>query len=108
MTYTAIACLAVAGTVILDVALLRTGLVRRRLFWVSYAIVLFFQLLANGVLTGAQIVRYDPHSILGSGGPVVLGDWHLAFAPVEDILFGFALVLQTLAWWVFWGRRFDR
>jgi hypothetical protein len=24
---------------------------------------------------------------------------------VEDLLFGFALVLQTLAWWVFWGRR---
>jgi hypothetical protein len=29
----------------------------------------------------------------------------LLYAPVEDIGFGFALVLQSLAWWVFWGRR---
>jgi hypothetical protein len=27
------------------------------------------------------------------------------FAPVEDLLFGFSLVLQTTAWWVWWGRR---
>jgi hypothetical protein len=27
------------------------------------------------------------------------------YAPVEDLLFGFALVVQTLAWWVWWGRR---
>ena len=34
-----------------------------------------------------------------------LGSGRIAWAPVEDLLFGFALVLQTLAWWVFWGRR---
>ena len=33
------------------------------------------------------------------------GDGRIAYAPVEDLLFGFALVLATLAWWVFWGRR---
>jgi hypothetical protein len=41
-------------------------------------------------------VVYDEGAILG---------WRLVFAPVEDLLFGFALVVQTLAWWVFWGRR---
>jgi lycopene cyclase domain-containing protein len=105
MTYTGLAFIAAAVSVALDVAVLRTRLVTRRVFWTAYVIVLAFQLAANGVLTGFRIVRYDPSTILGSGGPSVLGDWHLIFAPVEDVLFGFALVLQTLAWWVFWGRR---
>jgi lycopene cyclase domain-containing protein len=96
MTYTA---LAVGGLVIsvgLDMAVLRTRLVLRRAFWTSYAIVLFFQLLTNGWLTGREIVRYDELAIVGL---------RIAFAPVEDLLFGFSLVLQTLAWWVWWGRR---
>jgi len=29
----------------------------------------------------------------------------LASAPLEDIAFGFALILGVLALWVFWGRR---
>ena len=105
MTYTQLAVLAVAATVVLDVAVLRTRLLGRRLFWVSYAIVLLFQLVANGILTGAGIVRYDGSAILGSGAPAFVGDGRLAWAPVEDLLFGFALVVQTLAWWVYWGRR---
>ena len=105
MTYTELAVVATLASIALDVVVLRTRLVTRRVFWTSYAIVLAFQLAANGILTGTRIVRYGPGAILGSGGPTLLGDWHLVFAPVEDVLFGFALVLQTLAWWVFWGRR---
>lgn len=96
MTYTALALYALAGSVALDLVLLRTALLRRRAFWTSYAIVLFFQLLTNGWLTGRGIVRYDEDAIVG---------WRVAFAPVEDLVFGFSLVLQTLAWWVWWGRR---
>ena len=96
MTYTQLALVGVAASVVLDLAVLRTALLRRRTFWVAYLIVLGFQLVTNGVLTGARIVRYDPAAVLG---------WRLAYAPVEDLLFGFALVLWTLAWWVFWGRR---
>jgi lycopene cyclase domain-containing protein len=96
MTYTAAVLLGVGLSVLLDLVVLRTRVLGRRLFWVAYAIVLAFQLLANGVLTGADIVRYDPAAVLGL---------RVAFAPVEDLLFGFALVTQTLAWWVFWGRQ---
>lgn len=105
MTYTQVALVAVAATAVLDLLVLRTRLLRRRTFWAAYAIVLAFQLLTNGVLTGAQIVRYDGASIVGSGAPAFIGDGRIAWAPVEDLLFGFALVVQTLAWWVFWGRR---
>ena len=105
MTYTVAALLAVGATVLLDLVVLRTRLLLRRAFWVSYAIVVFFQLVTNGVLTGYEIVRYDGDVIIGSSTPTAFGDGRVLYAPVEDLLFGFALVVQAMAWWVFWGRR---
>ncbi len=105
MTYTAAALLGVGLTVLLDLVVLRTRLLTRRAFWTAYAIVVFFQLITNGVLTGRRIVTYDPDVVVGGAEPRLLGDGRIAYAPVEDLLFGFALVVQTLAWWVWWGRR---
>lgn len=110
MTYTQLAVLAVLVAVVADLWIFGTRLLTRRLFWVSYAIVVFFQLLSNGVLTGVRIVRYDGDVIIGSttpdnGPPPFLGDGRIAFAPVEDLMFGFALITLTLVLWVWWGRR---
>lgn len=105
MTYTQLALVGVGLTVALDLLLLRTRLLTRRTFWVAYAIIVGFQLLTNGVLTGFEIVRYAGDEIIGSDVPVFLGEGRIAYAPVEDLLFGFALVVQTLSWWVWWGRR---
>jgi lycopene cyclase domain-containing protein len=96
VSYTQLALLGVAGAVLVDTVLLRTWLVRRRTYWTAYAIVLFFQLVTNGILTGFEIVRYDPGAILG---------WRVAFAPVEDLLFGYAMVTLTLSTWVWLGRK---
>jgi len=96
VTYTVLAVVGVVVTVVMDLWLLRTRLLTRPLFWTAYAIVVFFQLLTNGLLTGFEIVVYDPDAILGP---------RVVHAPVEDLLFGFALVTQTLIWWVWWGRR---
>jgi lycopene cyclase domain-containing protein len=96
LSYTVLSGLGVVLTIVLDLVVLRSRVLTRRTFWVAYAIVLAFQLLTNAVLTGRQVVRYDPGTIVGP---------RIAYAPVEDLLFGFALVTQTLAWWVFWGRR---
>ncbi len=95
MTYTTAAVVGVLAAVLLDLVL-RTRLLRSKDFWTAYAIVLLFQLVTNGVLTGTDTVVYDDDAILGA---------RLAFAPVEDLLFGFSLVLQTLCWWDFWGQR---
>jgi len=95
VTYTEADVVAVVAALLLDLVLLRTRLLTTRLFWVSYAIVLFFQLIVNGLLTGLQIVTYDPAQILGP---------RVAFAPVEDIAFGFAMVTATLSVWVWVGR----
>ena len=110
MTYTQVALVAVVLVSVVDVWVLRTRLLGRRVFWTAYAIIVFFQLVTNGVLTGFRIVRYDGEAIVGSstpvdGAPPFIGDGRLVYAPVEDLLFGFALVVLTLALWVWWGRR---
>ncbi|MFI7546214.1 lycopene cyclase domain-containing protein [Actinoplanes sp. NPDC049599] len=96
MTYTVAALLGVLGALAVDLAVLRTRLVTRAVFWATYPIIITFQLLSNGILTGRRIVIYDPAAIIG---------WRLVFAPVEDLLFGFAMVLLTLSVWVWLGRR---
>jgi lycopene cyclase domain-containing protein len=109
MTYTQLAFSAVAIVVLLDLLVFRTRLVTRRAFWVSYAIIFSFQLITNGIFTGFGIVKYDGDAIAGStspdsGAPPVIGDGRIAFAPFEDLLFGFSLILLSLALWVMFGR----
>lgn len=110
MSYTVIGVMAVVIAVLLDLYAFKTRLITRKIFWVSYAIIVFFQLITNGMFTGFQIVKYDGDAIIGSTSPTnapppFIGDGRLAFAPVEDLLFGFSLVLLSLTLWVFWGRR---
>jgi lycopene cyclase domain-containing protein len=96
MSYSALAVAGVVAVLVLDLALLRTRMVTRKVFWAAYAIILDFQLLMNGVLTGLDVVVYDPDVIWGP---------RIAYAPVEDLLFGFALVVLTLASWAAVNRR---
>jgi lycopene cyclase domain-containing protein len=96
VSYSALAVVSVVVVLVVDLLVLRTRLVTRRLFWATYAIVLVFQLLMNGVLTGQDVVTYDPAAIWGP---------RIAYAPVEDLLFGFAMVTLTLASWAAVNRR---
>lgn len=96
MSYTLAAVLGVAAALAVDLALLRTRLLLRRVFWATYPIIVGFQLIFNGVLTGREVVLYDEEAVLGA---------RVAAAPVEDLLFGFALVLTTLSLWVWWEQR---
>jgi hypothetical protein len=109
MTYTQIALLAALIMIAADIYVFKTKLLFRRVFWISYSIVVFFQLVTNGILTGFGIVKYDGAAIIGStspqdGSPPMLGDGRIMFAPVEDLFFGFSLVLLTLVLWVWLGR----
>jgi lycopene cyclase domain-containing protein len=96
MSYTTAALIGVVGALVLDVLVLRTRLVTRKAFWTAEAIIVAFQLVTNGVLTGRGVVRYDASAIIGL---------RVVHAPVEDLLFGFALSLTTLVLWVRAGRR---
>ena len=96
MSYSTLAVVAVAVVLVVDLAVYRTRMVTRKVFWAAYAIIVTFQLLMNGVLTGLGVVTYDPGSIWGP---------RIAYAPVEDLLFGFAMVTLTLASWAAVNRR---
>ncbi len=96
MSYTVAALIGAVAAVLVDLFVLRTRLVTRAVFWSTYPIIFVFQLLSNGILTGRRIVLYDPAAILGL---------RIAYAPVEDLVFGFALILLTLSVWVWLGRR---
>ena len=76
---------------LIDVFVLKTRLLLTALFWTSYAIILPFQLITNWWLTSRNIVMYHADAIIGL---------RIAAAPVEDLLFGFALVLAVLAMWI--------
>ena len=105
MTYTALAVVGVLVAVVVDRWVARTRLTSTRDWWSAYAIIVFFQLLTNGWLTGRRIVQYDPGTILGNERVVAVGEWRLLYAPVEDLLFGFGLVLLSCVAWSWLGRR---
>jgi lycopene cyclase domain-containing protein len=90
--YTAPAVLAVLAVCALELVL-RTGVFRRPSYWLSMLIVVGFQILVDGWLTklSAPIVAYDDRQITGIRFPFDI--------PVEDFLFGFALVTAVLLLW---------
>ena len=96
MSYSVLAVTAVVAVLVVDLAVYRTRMVTRKAYWTAYAIIVSFQLLMNGVLTGLEVVTYDPDEIWGP---------RIAYAPVEDLLFGFAMVTLTLASWAAVNRR---
>ena len=105
MTYTTLAVVGVLAALAVDRWAARTRLTSTRDWWAAYAIIVFFQLLTNGWLTGRRIVQYDPAAILGDDRISLLGNWRILYAPVEDLLFGFGLVLTSCVAWTWLGRR---
>jgi hypothetical protein len=110
VTYTQLAIIGALVVIALDLYVFKTCLLKRKVFWASYSIVIFFQLITNGILTGFGIVEYDGAAIIGSSTPedsppTFIGDGRLVFAPIEDLLFGFCLVVLTLIIWIWLGKK---
>jgi lycopene cyclase domain-containing protein len=91
--YTLPAVLSVVIVVALELAVFHTGLFRRPAYWLTMLIVLGFQIPVDGWLTklSAPIVVYDDRQTSGLRFPFDI--------PVEDFLFGFALVTAVLLLW---------
>ena len=100
--YTAPAVAAVLLVCAWELFFLRTGLFRRLAYWLSMLIVLAFQIPVDGWLTklSAPVVEYNSGQITGVRGP-----WDI---PVEDFLYGFALVTAALLLWERQGPRARR
>lgn len=91
--YTVPAVVAVAIVCATELAMLRTGLFRRPAYWLSMLIVLGFQIPVDGWLTklSSPVVIYNDRQITGLRFPFDI--------PIEDFLFGFALVTAVLLLW---------
>jgi lycopene cyclase domain-containing protein len=96
--YTLAAVLAAVTVVGLELAVLRTGLLREPRYWLTIAIVIGFQIPVDGLLThgDAPVVSYSDAATSGIRFP--------ADIPVEDFAFGYALVTLAL---LLWRRRPD-
>ena len=92
--YTLPAIISVIVVCVLEWAVLRTGLFRKPAYWISMVIVFGFQIPVDGWLTklSAPIVIYNERHTSGLRFP-----WDI---PVEDFLFGWALVTGVLLLWV--------
>ena len=90
ITYTLIAAVVLIAVFVFGIAVFKTQLFSSKKFWIAYAIVVFFQLVTNGYLTSQEIVTYNPEAITGT---------RIAFAPIEDLFFGFSLVTLTMFIW---------
>ena len=90
--YTVLAVLAVLATVVLE-RWSGTRVFATAQFWIAMAIVFAFQVPVDGWLTklSAPIVIYSPEHHLGVRWP-----WDV---PVEDYLFGFAMVGSAIILW---------
>lgn len=105
MSYTLLSAVAVVVAVLADLLIVRTQVLRTAQWWIAYAITLAGQLAVNGWLTGRRIVTYDDSAILGTNHTQFMGNWRICYAPVEDLGFGFALVLLTIVSWRWWSAR---
>jgi lycopene cyclase domain-containing protein len=94
--YSDIALNAVFLAVVLDLFVLRSQMMTRGIFWLTYFLILPFQLLTNWWLTSNEIVMYALSDITGQ---------RLAGAPIEDLLFGFSMILLTISAWEFFKKR---
>ncbi len=95
MIYSDIALDAILVAVFIDLFILKTQMLTRGIFWISYALILPFQLLTNWWLTSKNIVMYSSADIIGR---------RVAGAPMEDLLFGFSMILMTLALWDYFKK----
>ena len=90
LSYTQITVYALILTIFFDMFITKNSLLSALRFWFSYFIILPFQLLTNYWLTSREIVIYNSEAIIGL---------RLAGAPIEDLIFGFAMILAVMSLW---------
>ena len=99
LEYTIATLVAVVVVVAVELLWARTGIFRTARYWITMAIVFFFQVLVDGWLTKLSdpIVLYTPEQFAGIRFPFDI--------PIEDYGFGFALVTGTIIAWQLAGKK---
>lgn len=97
--YTVATVVAVVVVVAIELLWARTGIFATAQYWLTMAIIFFFQVLVDGWLTKLvdPIVLYAPAHFAGVRFPFDI--------PIEDYGFGFALVTSVIIAWQVAGRK---
>jgi lycopene cyclase domain-containing protein len=90
LSYTQITVYALIMSIFFDMFVTKNSLLSTIRFWLSYTIIFPFQLITNWWLTSREIVVYNSDAIIGL---------RLAGAPIEDLIFGFAMILAVMSMW---------
>ena len=100
--YPVLAVSAAVAVVVVELALLRTGLLRDRAYWIAMGICFVFMIPVDGWLTkqSAPIVLYRPDDTSGLS-PI----WDI---PLEEYLYAFALLTAVMLRWDHLGRRTEQ
>ncbi|MBZ0202714.1 MAG: lycopene cyclase domain-containing protein [Ignavibacteria bacterium] len=94
--YTILAVFAVFLAILTDF-LLRTKLLKNIKFWIFWGVMFVLIFMVNGYLTYRPIVLYGKSFHLGI---------RLFTIPIEDFLYGFALLTMNISIWEYFTRRF--
>ena len=91
--YTLLAALSVLVTIIIDH---QSGvrILRQKLYYLFFAVIIGFKLLVNGYLT-RHIVMYNPEFFMGI---------RIGTIPLEDFLFGFSMVTISIVCWEYFKK----
>jgi lycopene cyclase domain-containing protein len=95
MSYTALAILTAVLSLLLDIVL-KTKLIKRKLFWQTHIFVALMNVLVNGYLTSRPIVLYSDEFYLG---------YRLGTIPFEDFFYGFGLITTNIVLYEFFLRK---
>lgn len=90
--------LVIAGSIIVIVLdlILGTRILRQKLFWLFWIVVMVLMFIVNGYLTWRPIVVYNESKMLGV---------RLFTIPLEDFFFGFSLIGLNLIIWEYFNRK---
>lgn len=99
--YPTLALLAAGGVLLLELVVLRTGLLREPAYWISMAICFAFMIPVDGWLTkqSAPIVVYRPEDTSG-----IMPIWDI---PLEEYAYAWAMLTGVMLAWDRLGARPD-
>ncbi len=96
MMYTIPAVISAMVTLALDLFILQTRIVATRHFPIFIGFMTIGFLVCNGILTALPVVTYNPSEML---------DVRFFTIPLEDFIYGFALVTATISIYEFVKRK---
>ena len=94
--YTLLAVSGVLIVIFIDLVLLKTRLLLNRKFWIFWCVMFILTFIINGYLTWRPVVLYGEEFNLGI---------RLITIPVEDFLYGFALLSLNISIWEYYTKK---